>query len=196
MHFFFFIFDMCKRSRYLNFLCQVALHKEHNQFHSCLPCAATRTRIRFPIFLETKQSKKAESLYKKCDICLVCPFLQYQFRWLLYEGSPDIFSSCPLRAVVFKDRVVRCSTQREWGLSEREASFLHPGSKSFLWFKICSSSTLLRTFRWTVAITVFVAQCGVLNLNLFGLSLALEWSCCLFLQNHWASVSSPSRVLN
>ena len=126
----------------------------------------------------------------------VCPFLQYQFRWLLYEGSPDVFSSCPLRAVVFKDRVVRCSTQREWGLSEREASFLHPGSKSFLWFKIWSSSTLLRTFRWTVAITVFVAQCGVLNLNLFGLSLALEWSCCLFLQNHWASVSSPSRVLN
>lgn len=94
----------------------------------------------------------------------VCPFLEYQFRWpFLSQGSPDIFSSCPLRAVVLKDRVVRCSTQREWGLSEREAPFLHPGSKSFLWFKICSSSTLLRTFRWTVAITEFVAQCGVLE---------------------------------
>ena len=67
---FFFIFDMCKRSRYLNFLCLVALHKEHNRFRSCLPCVATRNRIRFPIFLETKQSRKAESLYKKCDICL------------------------------------------------------------------------------------------------------------------------------
>lgn len=60
---------MCKRSRNLNFLCQVALHIDHNQFRLYLPCVATRTRIRFPTFLETKQSKKAESLYKKCDIC-------------------------------------------------------------------------------------------------------------------------------
>ena len=56
---------MCRKSRYLNFLCQVALHKEHDQFRSCLPYVATGTRIRFPVFLETKQSKKAESLYKK-----------------------------------------------------------------------------------------------------------------------------------